>query len=255
MNYFFLCGTNELSSTLQIPKFQNSGRLAPDIKLFTANIVSNNWEVEVVSCDEDQNFFYVNAEEQNLHAIYFLATLGDVGHHRTRCETLFDYNSFTNTIPDYRANLSVYNKLGGFSSYQSEYPHAMVNKKGSIISSVANLTNIQAEKNLIFLRNIYAVPSRIKYNAYLVCKETKAIKKSFVMQTNSLNVIKLDSEDCNPNHYLVSDDYLGIPIYLSENASGHLSFEHTHPPHSNAFGPQSIQSVKRLKNELLEVIN
>lgn len=255
MNYFFLCSTDGLSSTLHIPKFQNNGRVAPDMKLFSAKVISGKWDVELVSCDEDQNFFYVNADEQNIHAIYFLATINEVGDEHIRCDTLIDYNNFTKTVPDYRANLSVCNKLGGFSSYQSEYPYGMVNKRGSIISSVGNLTNVHAKRNLVFLKNIYAVPSEINYFAYLVCKQTNSIKKRFVMQTNRLNVINLVDEDCNPNHYLVSDGYLGIPIYLSENASGHLSFEHTHPPHSNAFGPQSIPSVKRLKNELLKIIN
>ena len=35
---------------------------------------------------------------------------------------LLSVNGFTDTVPDYRSNLKIFNRKGGFSSYQAEYP-------------------------------------------------------------------------------------------------------------------------------------
>ena len=148
----------------------------------------------------------------------------------------------------------MYNPVGGFSSYQSEYPYDMTLRRGSVISAVGNLANTGSMHNTIFVRNIFCEPVRESYPAYLVCKSNRIIKKSYVLYSNETNRIELDAQDIKPDHYLVTKGFLGVPIYLTESADGHLSFEHTHPPHSNIHGVQRFPVVARLKNELLEII-
>ena len=52
-----------------------------------------------------------------------------------------NFNNFTDTFPSFRSNFKIYLNNGGFSSYQSEYPYSMVNKKGTILSGVSSIAN------------------------------------------------------------------------------------------------------------------
>ncbi len=122
------------------------------------------------------------------------------------------------------------------------------------MSSLSTLTNRDALINTVFIRNIFGEPINEEYPAYLVCKKDKVIKKSYILRSNETSIISLSAEDCNSNHYIVTKGFLGVPIYLSESKDGHLSFEHTHPPHSNIHGLNRFSHVARLKNELLEII-
>ena len=54
--------------------------------------------------------------------------------------------------------------------------------------------------------------------------------------------------------FLVSDNYIGIPIYVSEK-DGHLSMEHTNPPNSNLLSQDRLKIVKKFKREISEIIN
>ena len=44
-------------------------------------------------------------------------------------DKLTKFNNFTSTNPAFRCNLEINSDKGGFSSYQSEYPFNMINKK------------------------------------------------------------------------------------------------------------------------------
>ncbi|MDA9242729.1 hypothetical protein N9P26_01530 [Amylibacter sp.] len=254
MNYFFFSNKDGISSRLEIPKFQNRGKTDPNLRLFSASIKESMWNIAAIDCVEDLNFFYVEANEDNIDCIYFLATLSEVGGENIAVKTLIKYNDFTQTTPDYRANLCVSNLMGGFSSYQSEYPFDMTLRRGSLITSIATLGNRNAMSNTIFIKNIFCEPINEEYFAYLVCKKDKVIKKKFPLRSNETNKINLSRDDFSSNHYIVTKGFLGIPIYLSESKEGHLSFEHTHPPHSNTHGLNRFAHVARLKNELLEII-
>ena len=255
MNYFFFSIKDGISATLEIPKFQNCGKFAPNYQLFSADIEDNNWIIKVVDCEEDENFHYVKSCKDNEHSIYFLATLSEVGGKNVRVEKLLNYNEFSNTSPDYRANLCVSNLAGGFSSYQSEYPFNMTLRRGSIMSSISTLGNPEALNNTLFIRNVFCEPINAEYSGYLVCKKEKVVKKRYVLCSNETSIIKLNSEDFNPNHYFITKGFLGVPIYFSESSEGHLSFEHTHPPHSNIHGLNRYSHVARLKNELLKIVS
>ena len=254
MNYFFFSNKDNIFCRLEIPKFQNRGKLDSNLLLFCASIEDNMWIINAIDCEEDANFFYVEANKDNLNSIYFLATLLEVGAKNIAVERLISYNNFSSTTPDYRANLCVSNLAGGFSSYQSDYPFNMTLRRGSIMSSISTLGNRDAKVNTVFIRNIFCEPINEEYSAYLVCKKDKVVKKSYVLRCNETSNINLRAEDFNPNHYIVTNGFLGVPIYLSESKEGHLSFEHTHPPHSNTDGPNRFANVARLKNELLEII-
>ena len=239
---------------MEIPKFQNRGKTDSNLRVFSASIKDQMWIIDAVDCEEDVNFFYVAANEDNMNSIFFLATLSDVGAKNIVVEKLKKYNDFSSTTPDYRANLCVSNLAGGFSSYQSEYPFNMTLRRGSIMSSISTLGNRSAMFNTIFIRNIFCEPINEEYPAYLVCKRDGIVKKTYKLRSNETSKINLTAEDFNPNHYIVTKGFLGVPIYLSESKEGHLSFEHTHPPHSNTHGSNRFANVMRLKNELLEII-
>ena len=254
MNYFFFSKKDGISSRLEIPKFQNRGKVDSNLRLFCASIEDKMWIIEATDCQEDAHFFYLEAGKENFNSVYFLASVEEVGSSNIAVKKLASYNDFSSTIPDFRANLCVSNSAGGFSSYQSDYPFNMTLRRGSLMSSLSTLTNRDALINTVFIRNIFGEPINEEYPAYLVCKKDKVIKKSYILRSNETSIISLSAEDCNSNHYIVTKGFLGVPIYLSESKDGHLSFEHTHPPHSNIHGLNRFSHVARLKNELLEII-
>ena len=54
--------------------------------------------------------------------------------------------------------------------------------------------------------------------------------------------------------YIITDNFLGVPIFLSEY-NGHLSFEHTHPPHEYFLSKNKFEQVSKLKKEIYEIIS
>ena len=255
MNFFFFTTKDGLFSRLEIPRFQNRGKVNSSLRLFCASIESNRWIINAVVCEEDENFFYVEGNQENFDSIYFLATVTEVGAKRNVVvKQLLNYNDFSLTVPEFRANLCVSNLAGGFSSYQSDYPFDMTLRRGSITSSVSVLANRDAFVNTLFIRNIFNEPINEEYQAYLVCKKEKVIKKSYSLHSNKTSKINLSAEDINPNHFIVTKGFLGVPNYLSEDKAGHLSFEHTHPPHANTHGANRFFHASRVKNELLEIV-
>ena len=255
MNYFFFVSKDDCNARLEIPKFQNQGKVDSQLRLFSADIIDETWSIGRVECNQDSNFFYVDSNEDNCHSIYFLASLSQVGGESTRAEKLIQYNDFSTTVPDFRANLCVSNSAGGFSSYQSDYPYDMTLRRGSIMTSVSTLSNPILSENTLFIRNIFCEPKVEQYSAYLVCKKTKKVINNYSLLSNRTNQIRLSIEDINPNYYIISKGFLGVPIYYCESNNGHISVEHTHPPHSNTHGPQRYAHEKKKKNELLEIVN
>ena len=167
---------------------------------------------------------------------------------------LENFNKFTETSPAYRANLKIVLKNGGFSSYQSEYPFSMVCKEGSIISSVSSIGNIDAEKNYIIIRNILEEPKEEKFNAYLVDIKEKKIKEKIEIRTNFTNFFELSNFLIKPEIFLMTDKFLGIPIYMSIK-NKHISFEHTHPPHEYILSKNKFEKITQLKKEIHEIIS
>ena len=167
---------------------------------------------------------------------------------------LLNLNNYTDTVPDFRSNLEINIKNGGFSSYQSEYPYNMIVKKGNIMSSIYSLTNIDAEENIIFFKNIYLYPIHEKFNAYIVDIKEKKILDKFEIKTNYTNKILINKNLIKPEIFLFTDKYIGIPMFVSIKDK-HISFEHTHPPHSYILSQDRYKKISELKKEINEIIH
>jgi len=167
---------------------------------------------------------------------------------------LINYNSYTDTSPDYRANIRVFNKKGGFSSYQGDYPFKMTNGGGSVASIISLLTDKNALHNILFFPNINQAPNHEPFSAYIVDIVSKEIIRKESFYTNTLNQIALKENECGENHYFITDQQVGIPIYCVISHNWHLSFEHTQPHQAFINGPAWRRISKNLKNELLEII-
>ena len=84
----------------------------------------------------DDYFYILKNQDISNDEIYFL-THNDVFDTFDE-DKLGNFDNFTDTFPEFRANLKLYLNEGGFSSYQSEYPYGMVKKKGLILSSISS---------------------------------------------------------------------------------------------------------------------
>ena len=248
MSIFFPIKIKNFKTKISIPKYRNSGKTDVNLKLFSASIQNKEWVIEIQQCDSDKEFFILNDRYIKNQIFFFLEYEKNIKKLNPNNFNLF--NNFTNTTPAYRCNLKLEHKTGGFSSYQSEYPFSMIQKKGNIVSPLFALTNKNVKNNYLIFKNIYCKPIFEKFNIYIVDIKNKLILKTFDLNTNSANIIKLDSKLIGADNYIFSDPYLGIPAYLSEE-KGNLSFEHTHPPH------EYIQSQDRFRtvNEFKKIVN
>jgi hypothetical protein len=82
----------------------------------------------------------------------------------------------------------------------------------------------------------------------------KKVLKNQVILTNFTNEITVDSDLIEPNIYIYTNKYLGIPIYLTIK-NKHISFEHTHPPHHYILSEDKFKKIAELKKEVHEIIN
>ena len=252
MNYFFGINNSEFTSELQIPLFQNRNSKSSGLLLYEAFVHNENWKFEEIKNKKiSKDFYLLKPEDISNSSIFFLASPKDFN---LKNNKLQNFNKFTETSPAYRANLKIILKNGGFSSYQSEYPFSMIEKKGSILSSVSSLANKEADKNYIFIKNIYAEPIIENFNLYLVDITKRKIEKKFEVKTNYTNCIELENSMIKPEIFLISKAYLGIPMYVSIK-NNHVSFEHTHPPHEYILSNNKFKKISDLKKEINEILN
>ncbi len=252
MNFFFGFKNNNYTTELQIPKFQNKNSINKNINLYSANISNNFWEInKVVNSDQDDYFYFLKDDLIDNKIIYFLAMESEIKNSKEK--KLVKYNKFTETSPAFRANFIIKKKNGGFSSYQSEYPFNMTTKNGIITSGTASLTNKNASKNYIIFRNIFIDPIETAFNIFFINLKTNKVLKKEQFLTNRTNIIEIDNELIDPEIFFVTSDYLGVPIYLTEK-NGHLSFEHTHPPHEYFMSKNKFKIIKEFKNEISKII-
>lgn len=252
MNYFFFTSSKDFCCRLTIPKFSNFGHQDHEMKLIRARIVDEQWQFCEHSGPSGDYFWEIESDSLSEDDIFFLATEEQLLTQQSSL-CLLDLNTYTNTVPDYRCNLEIFNDTGGFSSYQSEYPYQMVTKKGAIYSPVASLSNPRATKNSVFFRNIYEYPVNEVFSGWLVNKRTGEVIRSFELCTNKTNYVSLEDIGEDPDLVFYAKGFLGVPIYVSADKSGQLSFEHTHPPHSNVFGRfDLVNKVKKSIDVIVE---
>jgi hypothetical protein len=253
MNYFFGIDNHNLKCNLQIPKFQNRINTPNQYLLFKAKINNNKWEVKIVEQFQSNKYFFdIEKKYINNDTIFFLAKQNEVN--SLNQEKLLNLNNFTDTTPPFRANLEVSIENGGFSSFQSDYPFAMTKKKGSIVTNVSLISNEDADKNFIFLKNIYQYPVNEKFFAYFVNLKTKLIEEKIELKTNYTNCIELKKSLIKPEIFLTTERFLGIPMYVSIK-NKHISFEHTHPLHTYILSEDKYKKIEELKIEINEIIN
>jgi hypothetical protein len=253
MNFFFGITNSEFTTELQIPLFKNRNPKEENIKLFIAYPNNKRWLIEEVKKKKNKDFYFLKGEEISNNFIFFLAYDKDLSNYDFK--KLINFNKFTDTAPAYRANFKILlNNQGGFSSYQSEYPFEMIKKKGTILSAVSSIANKDAEKNYIFIRNIFQDPIIENFKAYLVNIKLKKIEDEFDIKTNFTNSFELKKSLIKPEIFLITKDYLGIPMYVSVD-NKHVSFEHTHPPHEYILSKNKFEKISELKKEINEIIN
>ncbi len=129
----------------------------------------------------------------------------------------------------------------------------MTRKKGSILSSINVLSNNNA-KNFLIFKNIYEKPVNEIFKGYFVNLKNKKIIKEFNLKTNYTNYVEINNNILNDEVYFLTNEYLGIPVYLSCRDK-HLSFEHTHPPHEYILSDDKYKRVSEFKKEFHEIIS
>ena len=256
MNFFFGINSSILNSQLTIPRFQNKNPINKDYKIFQLEINNNRWEISkldnVVLSDD---FYQINSSLIDNGKIFCLAKEDEaLQFEQNNSSKLMNFNNYTDTNPGFRANLQVSIKGGGFSSYQSDYPFSMVTKSGNILSPLGSLCNKRADKNILFLKNIYELPVHNEFGVFFVNIKQKRILKRELAVTNFMNEIIIEKDFINPEVFLFTDKYIGIPIFCSIKDK-HISFEHTHPPHEYVMGEDKFRVVSELKTQFNEIIN
>lgn len=253
MNFFFGINDNIFKSEIQIPLFQNRKFIKTNLRLFKISPKDNKWVLKEINNKKVHEYFFIlKNEDISNNEIFFLAD--ETIYEKFDERKLKSFNKFTETDPTFRANFKIYINGGGFSSYQSEYPYGMTTKKGTILSSISSIANSDADRNYILIRNIFDEPIEENFKAYLVNYQTKKIEEEFMIKTNYTNCIEIKNKFIKPEVFLVTEKYLGIPIYISIK-NNFLSFEHTHPPHEYILSSNKYLKVANLKKEINEIIN
>lgn len=255
MNFFFGFKNTLFNSELVVPRYQNCGKTRDYYSLFSAEIDDGKWLIKNISENHDKDFFYINNNIIDSHKIFFISNEYETNLMKKKKFTeLLNLNNFTNTNPEFRANFKIKNQKGGYSSYQSDYPYEMTKINGNILSSLFSLTNKDADKNYIIMRNIFYKPIIENFKAFVINVKTKKILDSFMLRTNYSNIIELEKNFVNEDCYLFTKSYIGIPIFLSSK-NDHLSLEHTLPLTSYVLSSNKYKLVSDIKRELNEITN
>ena len=190
MNFFFGVSYENFKSELQIPIFQNRNPNKKNINLYEVFIENGKWKIiEKNKSFLNNEFYLLNDNDLNNSNIFFLASPDDLKNFNYL--KLLDLNNFTNTSPDFRANLNY---------------------------------------------------------------DTKKVISECDLITNNTNFIKITNSIIKPEIFFITKGFLGIPIYLSLK-DGHLSLEHSHPPHEYILGKNKFKKVSELKKELNEIVS
>lgn len=256
MNFFFGIKNSIINSTLTVPRFQNANLTKKKYMPFQLKISNGKWIMENLrDIDPNRNFYKIDTSLIDNGNIFCLATEDEfLELKKNNYSKLINLNNYTDTSPEYRANLKIYILGGGFSSYQSDYPFQMVTKKGSILSPLTSLCNRDADENIIFFKNIYELPIQDEFGIFFVNLKTKKVLKKITGITNFMNEIIVEKEFIHPEVFLFTDKYIGIPIFCSIK-NKHISLEHSSPPHEDMMSKDKFKIINELKEEFREIIS
>ena len=254
MNFFFALNFNNLENFITVPKFTNEGTRLKDISLFSAKINKGKWLIKKQLCNEDDKFFYLEVIPKDIDDIFFL-------NNKYFCKknqelSFQELRKFYNIASNFtfRANLKIRDKEDNFTSYQSEYPFEMTNKKGSILSTVSSLIN-EENTNLVIFKQIYYLPVIKPFKIFLVDLKTKKILSKDTFYTNSTNVLKIPKIKNYRNCCFYSDGFLGIPIFISYGNKNGISMEHSHPPHLYLQSENKFELITNLKKKVKKIVS
>ena len=253
MNYFFGINNKVFKSEIQIPVFRNSDFKPSNFQLFKCFPENKKWLIKEIKKNKVNDFFYIVKNDEITNKYIFFLADNKILNNFNNLE-LQKFNTFTDTLPAYRSNLKLYLDKGGFSSYQSEYPFSMATKNGSILNSINSLANTDADKNYIFIKNIFKEPIEEKFPAYVINYKLKKIEEKYELITNYSNFIEISKNLIHKDNFFFTKKFMGVPIYISIK-NKHVSLEHTHPPHEYILSNNKFQKVAILKNEINEIIN
>lgn len=256
MNFFFGFKNDIFESNLSIPIFNNKGKIDNNLSLFSAKPIDNEWEISKINLKLKDNFFLLKNELIRNNENYFLAKETEVKKKMNELKKkLIEVNDFTKTSPvAYRCNLKIKLINGGSSSYQSDYPYSMIIRKGNILSPIMNLLSENADYNYILFRNIYFLPIHESSKIYFVDVDKKEILSEILIKSNISNLVEINKKFLKKSVYLFSENFLGIPIYISVK-NKHLSIEHTHPPHHYILSGDKFNVINKFKNKIRKIIN
>ena len=256
MNFFFGIKSSIINSTLTIPRFQNANLTKNKHMVFQLQIGNKKWKIHNVrDIEPNRNFYIIDSNLIDNGNIFCLATKEEVLNlEKNNYSKLINLNNYTDTSPEYRANLQISIQGGGFSSYQSDYPFQMVSKKGSILSPLLSLCNKDADENIIFFKNIYESPIQEEFGVFFVNLKTKKVLKKMIGITNFLNEIIVEKEFIHPEVFLFTDKFIGIPIFCSIK-NKHISLEHSSAPHEDIMSKDKFKIINELKKEFREIIS
>ena len=258
MNFFFGLRTELISSEIKIPKFNYLNlHYFKNHKVFKATPNQNRWKITNLNCDESNDFFFIDNNQIDNNSIYFLSNNYEIDKFYPCGEfnQLENFNTFTDNDPiEFRANLKLILKNGGSSSYQSEYSYLMTTKNGNILSSLHSLFNIDADNNILIFRNISFKPKINKFNLFLISLNENKILNKYEILSNTTNFFEIDKKFIKKDTFIFTEQLIGIPLYLSIK-KGHLSLEHTHPPHHYILSNDRFKIVSNLKKKFKKIVD
>jgi hypothetical protein len=248
MNFFFSIKFKSIKSKLKIPLFTNEKLLPTCSNVYSAEVKNNKyWKIKKLN-NNNKKFLILEKDLDN-HKIFFISNDKEIILKKKLLKKkLINLNSLTDTVPSFRSNLMIYYKNSGFTSYQSEYPFEMTTKNGSIISPINTLLNKNADENFLAFRNIHYLPKIEQYNLFFLDIKKKKIVMTKKIYSNTTNIIPIEKKFIENKYYILSEKILGIPIYISIH-NGHLSMEHTHPPHLYLWDKNKFEVIKKFKKK------
>lgn len=256
MNFFFQLSGRGLSSAVQVPCFRNDGRSkSAALQLYGAVVTGGKWRFRDLEEFRSDSFYEVDGSNAPEDEIYFYADRSGFAE-VVREGKLLPTEKFTQTSPNFRANLCVRNEMGAFSSYQAEYPYGMTLRKGCIVSEPGLLVEESCIRAGVFLRNIFHLPVNEKRVCYLLDEIGDRVVRTFYVYNNQSNFIDLTQYIPRLKDYIIClPDMLCAPIYVVENADHSLSFEHTHPPSAYIGRRNHSEIISNFKQRYVDIID
>ena len=104
----------------------------------------------------------------------------------------------------------------------------------------------------MFFRNIFFEPVIEKSKLYIIDLKTKKVIEELFILSNCLNEINIKKEFIEKIITFLPRK-CWVPLFVSIK-NGHLSLEHTHPPHLYLINPDRYKKVSELKQKIREII-